>query len=280
MRIELAGRNPLRRRELKADYHEDKGNLVLDARGLQWVSPLELAATVVMGIDGAAQGREVRLLLPHDPKVASYLVRMNVVERLAPVAEVDGTIPDQNRQDHSDTLMEVTEVTPSNVEKLSGKLGAMVTASLGQRAGGAAYRSLAELLGNATTHGLSASGAFTAAQLYSGARSRTPGFEFAVCDAGCGILDRLRVSGGRHHLDGPAALERVLDGVAGSPQGRGHGLSSLWRHAVRNGNGGELMLRSSGAVATVRLREQPTRICSTVAPTTGGTWVWLRVRVL
>jgi hypothetical protein len=280
VRIELAGRNPLRRRELKADYHEDKGNLVLDARGLQWVSPLELAATVVMGIDGAARGREVRLLLPHDPKIASYLVRMNVVELLAPVAEVDGTIPDQDRQDHSDTLMEVTEVTPSNVEKLSGKLGTMVTDSLGRRAGKAAFRSLAELLGNATTHGQSASGAFTAAQLYTGALSRTPGFEFAVCDAGCGILDRLCDSGGQHHLDGPAALERVLDGVAGSPRGRGHGLSSLWRHAMRNGNGGELMLRSSGAIAAVKLREQPTRICSTVATTTGGTWVWLRVRVL
>ena len=280
MRIELAGRNPLRRRELKADYHEDKGNLVLDARGLRWVSPLEVAAMVLMGTDGATRGREVRLLLPHDPKVASYLVRMNVVELLAPVAEVDGTIPDQHRRDHSDTLMEVTEVTPANVEQLGDKLGAMVTASLGRTAGRAAFRSLGELLGNATTHGLSASGAFTAAQLYTGALSRTPGFEFAVCDAGCGILDGLRVTSGQHHLDGPAALERALDGVAGSPQGRGHGLSSLWAHAMHNGNGGELMLRSSGAIATVKLREQPTRICSTVATTTGGTWVWLRVRVL
>ncbi|MET7971252.1 hypothetical protein [Micromonospora sp. NPDC005305] len=279
MRIELAGRNPLRhRRELKADFHGDTGNLVLDARGLQWVSPLELAAIVTMGTVAAARGREVHLLVPHDPKIASYLVRMNVVELLKPFAEIEGSVPSQVRRDHSDKLLEVAKVTPNNVDDVSDRLGRLVTARLGPGAGRAAFRSLGELLSNATTHGYSETGAFTAAQLYSGTLSRTPGFEFAVCDSGDGIRKVLSRTTSQD-LEGPVALERALDGGNRSPEGRGHGLPNLWRQAIRAGKGGELMLHSGDAVATAKLRPEPTSICSRVAEPVDGTWAWLRVRV-
>lgn len=278
VRIELAGRNPLRRRELRADFHGDTGNLVLDARGLRWVSPLELAALVTMGTVAAARGREVRLLVPHDPKITSYLVRMNVVELLKPFTEIEGPVPTQVRRDHSDKLLEVAEVTPANIDDVSDRLGRLVAARLGPRAGRAAFDSLAELLSNATTHGYSETGAFTAAQLYSGALSRTPGFEFAVCDSGDGIQKVLSRTTNQP-LEGPQALERALDGGNRRAEGRGHGLPSLWRQAVRGGNGGELMLRSGNAVATAKLRQEPTSICSRVAQPVDGTWAWLRVRV-
>lgn len=279
MRIELAGRNPLRqRRELRADFHDDTGNLVLDARGLRWVSPLELAAIVTMGTAAANRGREVHLLVPRDPKIASYLVRMNVVELLEPFAEIEGALPAQVRRDHSDKLLEVANVTPDNIDDISDTLGRLVTARLGQQAGRAAFRSLGELLSNATTHGLSETGAFTAAQLYSGTLSRTPGFEFAVCDSGDGIQKVLSSTTGQD-LEGPLALEQALDGGNRSPNGRGHGLPNLWRQATRVGKGGELMLRSGDAVATAKLRPEPTSICSRVAEPVDGTWAWLRVRV-
>ncbi|GAA5202013.1 hypothetical protein GCM10023322_83050 [Rugosimonospora acidiphila] len=279
MRIELAGRNPLRqRRELRADFHGDTENLVLDARGLQWVSPLELAAIVTMGTAAADGGREVRLLVPRDPKIASYLVRMNVVELLKPFAEIEGSIPSQVRRDHSDKLLEVAKVTPANIDDMNETLGRLVTARLGPEAGRAAFRSLAELLSNATTHGLSKTGAFTAAQLYSGTLSRTPGFEFAVCDSGDGIRKVLSNTTNQD-LEGPVALERALDGGNRSPEGRGHGLPNLWRQAIRGGKGGELMLRSGSAVATATLRAEPTSICSRVAESVDGTWAWLRVRL-
>ncbi|MET7709003.1 hypothetical protein [Micromonospora sp. NPDC005413] len=279
MRIELAGRNPLRRRELRADFHGDTGNLVLDARGLQWVSPLELAAIVSMGTVAAADGRDVHLLVPHDPKIASYLVRMNVVELLKPFAEIDGSVPPQGRRDHSDKLLEVAKVTPTNIDDVSETLGQLVKAQLGPDAGRAAFRSLAELLSNATTHGLSKTGAFTAAQLYSGTLSRTPGFEFAVCDSGAGI-QKVLSDATNQDLEGPPALELALNGGIRRAEGRGHGLPNLWRQAILGGNkGGELMLRSGDAVATAKLRSEPTSICSRVAEPVHGTWAWLRVRV-
>ena len=278
MRIELAGRNPLRRQELKADHHGDDGNLVLDARGLQWVSPLELAAIVTMGTHAAAAGRQIRLLFPHAPKIASYLVRMNVVEFLKPIAEIDGPVPTQTRRDHSDRLMEVTKVTPGTIDDISETLGELVTARLGRKAGRAAFDSLGELLANATSHGFSKTGAFTAAQLYSGTLSRTPGFEFAVCDSGDGI-QKVLASTTSQELDGPDALDHVLDGRNRDPQGRGHGLSNLGLQAMRGGNGGELLLRSGDAIATAKLRAEPTPICSRVAEPVDGTWAWFRVRV-
>jgi hypothetical protein len=280
VRIELAGRNPLRQhRELRADFHGDTGNLVLDALGLQWVSPLELAAIVATGTDAAVRGRDVRLLLPCDPKIASYLVRMNVIELLKPFAEIDGAVPSQVRHDHSDKLMEVVKVTPANIEEVGASLGKLVRARLGPEAGRAAFDSLAELLSNATTHGLSEAGAFTSAQLYSGALSRTPGFEFAVCDSGDGIQQVLARTTDQY-LDAPTALERALNGGNREPRGRGHGLPSLWRQAIRGGKGGELLLRSGEAVATAKLRSEPTSICHRVAEPVNGTWAWLRVRVL
>ncbi|RQX01118.1 hypothetical protein DLJ59_19175 [Micromonospora inaquosa] len=251
---------------------------MLDARGLQWVSPLELAAIVTMGTVADARGREVRLLVPHDPKIASYLVRMNVVELLKPFAEIDGAVPIQERRDHSDKLLEVAEVTPTNIEVVCDRLGLLVTERLGPEAGRAAFDSLAELLNNATTHGYSKTGAFTAAQLYSGTLSRTPGFEFAVCDCGDGI-QKVLSSATNQDLEGPAALELALNGGVRRAEGRGHGLPNLWRQAIRGCKGGELMLRSGGAVATAKLRSDPISIYSRVAEPVDGTWAWLRVRV-
>lgn len=281
VRIELAGPTPLQRRELSADYHEDADTLVLDARCLRWASPLELAAIVTMAQDAGAQGRKVMLLMPDDPNVGRYLVRMNVVDLVETVADIDGEIPSLIRTDRSAMLLEVTGVTEGTANDVASKLGHMAMRQLDTKISASAFSTLGELLDNATTHGTSDVGAFTAAQLYTGASSGRPGFEFAVCDAGVGVLEHLRASVHYQDLeDDCAALECALrDGVSGTPTlGRGHGLTDLGDQATRN-SGGRLMLRSGNAFASVVLRTRRPIVSGTVATPINGTWAWLRVRV-
>jgi hypothetical protein len=281
VRILLAGRYPLQRAELVADFHEDEASLALDARCLRWASPLELAALVTLATNAAAQDRKVVLLLPDDPDVAAYLVRMNVVDLLDPIAEIDGTAVSQTRRDRSAKLMEVTGVTRGNAKDVAAMLGRMAFDQLGAKIGTAAFDSLGELLDNATTHGISDIGAFTAAQLYTGASSGSRGFEFAVCDAGVGIFEHLRASVRYQDLDDDcAAIERALQNrVSGTPTaGHGYGLGDLGDHATRDG-GGRLMLRSGAAIASLVLRTRRPTLIRTVATPIDGTWAWLRVRV-
>lgn len=281
VRILLAGRYPLQRAELVADYHENVDSLALDARCLRWASPLELAAIVTMATDAAARDLKVVLLPPDDPDVAAYLARMNVVDLLDPIAEIDGTFNRQNRRDLSGKLMEVTGVTRQNANDVAARLGQMAVDRLGTKIGTAAFKTLGELLANATTHGDSDIGAFTAAQLYTGASSGRPGFEFAVCDAGEGVYENLRATVRYQDLDNDcAALENALqNGVSGAAApGHGYGLGDLGNDATRDGSG-RLMLRSGGAIASLVLRTRRPIAARTVATPIDGTWAWLRVRV-
>ncbi len=284
MLIRLSGREPLQRTELEADYVDDRTTLVLDTRCLQHAGPLELAAMVSMSTSAAHQNREVTLFPPYDQNVASYLTRMNVIEHLKGVATVEGPTVLQARQDRSETLLEVTQVTPGNADDVAQALGRVAIRRFGRRVGTAVYQSLGELIGNATTHGLSSAGAFVAAQLYTGATSGRPGLEVAVCDSGIGILEHLRTSTRHQSIsDGPSALERALaralaSSGADAVGGRGNGLGNLGHHTKRGG-GGRLVLRSSGAVATVELDGNRPTLCKSVATTLDGTWASLRVRL-
>lgn len=280
VRIQLAGRAPLQRSDLAPDFCEDEQSLVLDARYLTWASPLELAAIVTLAVTAATRGRQPTLLLPHNDDVASYMARMDVLEHLDGIAKIDKTVVTQSRSDHRSKLMEVTGVTGANAAAVTETLGAMAVERLGPRVGIAAFKSLGELLDNATTHGQSDVGAFTAAQLYSGATSGRPGFEFAVCDAGVGILEHLRTSYRYQDLDdGRVALERALEnGVSGTPECRGYGLGDLGDAVTRTG-AGRLILRGAGAIASVRLRGQRPIISRSAVVPAEGTWALLRVKV-
>ncbi len=242
---------------------------------------------VSMSTSAAHQNREVTLFPPYDTNVASYLTRMNVIEYLRGVARVEGTSVLQNRQsrqDRSETLLEVTQVTPGNADDVARTLGRVAITRFGRRVGTAIYQSLGELILNATTHGLSSADAFVAAQLYTGVTSGRPGLEVAVCDSGIGILEHLRTSTRHQSIsDGPSALERALaralaSSGADAVGGRGNGLGNLGHHTKRGG-GGRLVLRSSGAVATVELDGNRPTLCKSVATTLDGTWASLRVRL-
>ncbi|MFC0028008.1 hypothetical protein ACFFMM_00520 [Micromonospora chaiyaphumensis] len=280
MRIELSGRHPFLRAELSVHDRAADRAVVLDARRLQFAGPLELAAMVTLATTAAHGGADVTFLMPESDDVASYIQRMNVVEYIEPIATITGALATQRRNDCSQRLLEVTAVSPANGNEVAATLGRMTEDQLHPRAASAAFRSIGELIDNATTHGESPLGAFAAAQLYSGATSRRAGFEFAICDTGVGVLEHLRTNSLYEKVaDHKTALDLALRyGVTGALEGRGHGLTDLREQARRDGVG-RLILRSGDAIASVVVRRNRTVTCETVGTPISGTWAWLRVRV-
>jgi hypothetical protein len=279
VRIELAGPRPLLQRELRIHHPEDTGTLVLDTRQLSFVSPLELTGLVASAHVAAQAGKIVEVMLPDDWKVTAYLERMDVIKRLEGHAFLAGTPPEALRFDRATVLIEVTHVSALNAEEFTTRLGRMIHAHLDPTLRKAAFVGVGELIDNATTHGGSPTGAFAAAQLYSGTTSGYAGMEFAICDTGVGVLSHLRGNADHHHLrSAPAALAHALKpGVTGTAEPRGYGL-----HDLLSTNDGyvRLIMRSGNGFASVVARPGggARRHDVAFADPVPGTWAWLRVR--
>jgi hypothetical protein len=278
MRIELAGRWPLLRRELTV-RQVDEGWVVLDARRLRFACPLDLAGMVALAWTAATDAR-IALVAPCDGSVASYLQRMDVLRQLPDGCEVDGRVPDGQRTDRSQVLLEVCQVSADTVESLVGRAGRMIAAHYDSGVRGPLFRGVGELIDNAASHGASPSGAFMAAQAYSGRASGRPGLEFAVCDTGIGVLAHLRRNPAHRHLfdDRRALVEALRPGVTGTDEPRGNGLPDLLN--VTNNTGiARFVLRSGTGIANVVAHRAGQVITpATSAPRVPGTWAWLRVR--
>ena len=279
MRVELAGRQPLLRRDVRVSTAEE-GSLVLDARKLIFASPLDLAGIVALAHAAAAEQASVALVLPQDPGVASYVQRMDVIRRMPAGTEILGSLPPEQRTDCSGTLLEVSPLSPSTTQDLVNRLGQLAAARFEPRVAALAFRGSGELLDNAVSHGQSQRGAFISAQAYTGTKSRRPGFEFAVCDTGIGVLAHLRRNPSYRDIpDAPSALARAIQpGVTGTGELRGYGLADLLE--ITHGGGvGRLVLRSGRGIASVALRSQSrNEVFATASPPITGTWAWLRVR--
>jgi hypothetical protein len=277
MRIELAGRWPLLRRELKV-RQLDEGWVVLDARRLRFACPLDLAGMVALA--WIAADVRVALVSPCDAGVASYLQRMDVLRQLPAGCEVDGQLPDGPRTDRSHALLEVCQVSADTVESVVARSGRMIAAHYDSGVRGPLFRGVGELIDNAASHGVSPTGAFMAAQAYTGKASGRPGLEFAVCDTGIGVLAHLRRNPSYRHLPGDrsALVEALKPGVTGTTDPRGYGLHDLLQ--ITRGSGiARLVLRSGTGIANVvahRAGQVITPAAST--PAVPGTWAWLRVR--
>lgn len=279
MRVELAGRLPLLRRDVRITAG-DQGQVVLDARRLLFASPLDLAAISALARIGVAGQSRVMLQLPTDPGVASYLQRMDVLHMLPPEVEIHGTPPPERRSDCSKVLIEVSPLFPGTVQELVTRIGELAATYFSDRVAGLVFRSAGELIDNAVSHGDSSHGAYRSAQAYTGTTSKRPGFEFAVCDTGVGVLNHLR--GNPSYADIPdsaRALARAIQpGVTGTGELRGYGLADLLK--ITHGGGiGRLVLRSGDGIASIALRHGGRR--EAFAPTSlavAGTWAWLRVR--
>lgn len=253
--------------------------MVLDARRLLFASPLDLAAITALAHAAAAREADVALRLPTDPAVASYLQRMDVLRRLPPGTEILGAAPPEQRTDCSKVLLELSLLSPATADELVTGLGTLTAARFEAHAARQVVQSAGELIDNAVTHGQSSLGAFVAAQAYTGATSRRPGFEFAVCDTGVGVLDHLR--GNPSYADIPDVLCAlacaVQPGVTGTDDRRGNGLADLLE--ITQVGVGRLVLRSGDGIASIALRHGQRRDAFAESSLTiAGTWAWLRAR--
>jgi len=255
--------------------------LDIDARGLEFACPLDLAGIVATAHWAAACAMRVTLRLPSDPAAASYLQRMDVVRRMPQRTQIRGHAPPDARTDRRGSLMKVTALNPGNVNDLSERLGPLVTSFYADRspaAGAAVSRACGELIGNATEHGQGATGAFVAVQLYSGTTTDAPRLEFAVCDTGVGIPNHLRGNPEHSHLtrDELAIARAMKKGVSGvAADNRGNGLSDVIEDTRHHGRV-DFQMRSSGGQVVVRgtprgHKERPT----SRQDRTSGTWAWL-----
>jgi hypothetical protein len=278
MRVELTGRQPLLRRDIRT-CAADEGWLVLDARRLLFACPLDLSAMVALA-HTAAQDVRIALVAPEDVGAASYLQRMDVIRRLPAGAEIEGRFPAEKRTDCSRTLLEVSPLLASTVDELVSGVGRLMSEQFAAGVAGPAFRGAGELIDNAASHGQSHIGAFLCAQTYTGATSKRPGFEFAVCDTGIGVLAHLRGNPDYRHIpDSASALAHALQpGVSGTTEQRGNGLTDLLQF-TKEGGVGRLVIRSGNGIASVAQRRHHRRdaYVGTTADVT-GTWAWLRVR--
>jgi hypothetical protein len=282
MRIELAGRSPLLRRETPVHHADHRGALVLDARNLTFASPLELTAMTALAHHGATRGATTSVLPPVDPSVTSYLERMDVFASLPGGCEAWGDVPEQVRMDRSDALIEVLPVAAGFEHVLVDRVGRLAFTHLEAGIRHLAFQGIGELIDNAISHGASEIGAFAAAQTYTGATTGRRGLEFAICDTGIGILDHLRGKPRyryRYLRSASSALRQALrPGVTGTRDKRGNGLADLFK-ITEGGGYVRLVLRSGDGLASVVARQHDQRRhYITTADPIPGTWAWLRVR--
>ena len=234
----LAGDKPLTRAASLSG--QDPDHLVLDASGLSFACPLDLAGMVAWAHWAANGSVQVTLKMPREPAVGSYLQRMDVLRHLPSRSRIVGRIPPDSRNDQSGSLLEVTALNPGNVDDLAERLGPLVMGFYGddKEAGSAVLRACGELMGNATEHGSSPRGAFMAAQLHTGTTTDGPRLEFAVCDTGIGVLRHLRQNPRYAHYthDKHAIARATKAGVSGvRDDDRGNGLSDLIEDARQVG---------------------------------------------
>jgi hypothetical protein len=204
---------------------------------------------------------------------------MDVLRRLPQGTEICGAAQPEQRTDRSEVLLEVSPLSPAAVEELVARLGTLTAARFERHTAGRVFQSAGELIDNAVSHGQSPLGGFVSAQAYTGATSRRPGFEFAVCDTGVGILDHLRGNPSYAGIpDVLSALARAIQpGVTGTDEQRGNGLADLLK--ITQGGVGRLVLRSGDGIASIALRHGQRRDAfADSSLTITGTWAWLRVR--
>ncbi|WP_436776497.1 hypothetical protein [Yinghuangia sp. YIM S09857] len=278
MLLALTGRHPL----LRGNLHlQDRSHpeLVIDARLLEFASPLDLAAVAALTHTHAAGGEDVVILLPERRGVASYLQRMDLLKHLPERAHAEGALPLEVRNDHSANLLEVTRLSAAAVGEVNQRIGFVATTHLGRRFGRQAFTGLGELIDNAVSHGASALGAFIAAQAYSGKTTGRRRLEVSVCDTGVGVLDHLRSNPQHSDLaDTVQALERALSPrVSGTGEDRGNGLPDVLRGSKETAITSLILRSGNGAVMASQYREHAFTAYQRTPDWVTGTWAWLRV---
>ncbi|WP_435771393.1 hypothetical protein [Nocardioides sp. SYSU DS0651] len=283
MELVLVGDKPLATAGIMT-FETGLDSLLLDATQLGFASPLDLAGLVATAHWASAESIPVTVKVPTDDSVASYLERMNVLRRMPSRTRVVGRVPTSPRTDLQGRLLEVTHLTEGNVDDVADQVGRLVTsfyADYSPTAGHVVYRACGELLANAVEHGRSVTGAFVAAQTYTGETTDAPRLEFAVCDTGIGVMNHLRRNPRHSHLtrDEIALSTALQAGVSGVEDDRGNGLSDLVDHTRHHGRIHFQMRSGRGEIRVCGNAETREQTLSDRPDQTTGTWAWLAHRM-
>jgi hypothetical protein len=260
-------------------------SLVIDATHLTFACPLDLAGMVATAHWAAAEcSLPVVLKMPNDPNSASYLQRMDVLRHMPSRTLILGHVPPEGRGDHRGTLLEVTALNHRNADDLAEVLGPLVESFYAGHSDGAAnavFLACGELLSNAVEHGDSATGAFIAAQTYTGNTTEGQRFEFAICDTGIGVMQHLRRNPRHSYLtrDELAIKEAMKAGVSGVGSDRGNGLSDVIERTRAHGVVSFQIRSGRGEVRVAGTPESHTEVPKDRPDQTSGTWAWLSHRI-
>lgn len=277
MELILIGDRPLAKAAMLS-YETGPDAVVIDARRIGFICPLDLAGVLAIAHWASAAALPVTLHLPSESGAASYFQRMDVLRRLPARTRIAGRPFPEKRADLRHRLLEASPLTAANVDDMAERVGNLVTTYYPGTAGPVVARACNELLDNAVEHGASSTGAFIAAQTYTGVTTEQPRLELAVCDTGIGVLDHLRQNLAYQHLTADVhALEEALrSGVSGTTDTRGNGLDDLieggrkhgtLRFGIRSGAGEVIVTAAVGQRQKVVPAPRPDR--------TPGTWAWL-----
>lgn len=280
--LQLTGRTPLKHAVVLGGYGPDV--MVIDASKMEFASPFDLAGIAATAHWAAGASLRVQLVLPDDPGVAGYMQRMNVIRHMPSRIQITGRMPPDMREDRAGTLLEVTPLTPANVDDVLERIGPIITSYYGADHGarGAAFRACGELVANATEHGASAQGAFVAVQVHTGASGDAPRLEFAVCDTGMGVMAHLRQNPSYSYFnqDKYAIQHAMRAGVSGiQDEGRGNGLSDTIKDTCSTGALDFRVRSGRGEVRVTGADGCPQETLFDRSDQTSGTWAWLTHRL-
>jgi|GEM_PF-2985726 len=278
--LTLAGRAPILRST--PDFGTISGPCLIDLQDLAFATPLDLVGLASL-VSSAPPESRIRLRPPADPLVANYLRRMDLLPILAPRVTVEPEFALETPREQTPGLIELRHIaSAAEVGSVNDRLFAELERVLPYPSHRAVFEIIAELLENASSHGASASGAYLAAQFYTGRTSGMPrGFWIAVADAGIGVRAHLGQNPAFRQLDDADAIRVASQlGVSGTNDaGRGLGLKDIRSRAGHSSGGQVVTLSGRGEGhffvgphgATARYRTRPTAICGTWTLALAGT---------
>lgn len=250
-------------REIGEMAAEADGSPVLfDARRVRWVDPYGMLVLLAAGTALRAGGeRAVRIQLPEDAEVRSYLARMRFLEHAGEVFGLDAA-PSRRAAGTSEVLLEVTPIASHGdvhgvVDRVQDRAGTILSSALGYPSSAVVQFSvlLSEVCQNVVEH--AEAPGWVAAQSYHWARrlGRTV-LVLAVADLGIGFRGSLAEEHagrfGERWSDATALEAAFIHGLTRFPDsGRGQGIQQI-RKQVRRW-GGRIAIRSG----TARIADVP-----------------------
>ena len=235
----------------------DSGAARLDLARIGFVDAYALTGLACFVASAARDGLPVRVVLPEEPDVRSWLSRMHLGDVLEAFdVHVEGELPRVAEHDRRDALIELQRFRDAHG---SDRLASFIWERLQGGADGEVVNQLFEATGelgaNVVEHAGSPSGGFVAAQRYK-AGTADERIIVAVGDAGIGIRESLRPRYG--DMTDDAAIRRAVQWhVSRVPEeGRGQGLPGVV-DGVR-GLDGTIWIRSGVALRRITRSRQTT----------------------